>query len=113
MNYLQWNKLLQIIFSFVYLSGSISDLRGFGSGIARFEAGSANENRGTQFAQLAHINVDELSDDGLANVIDELKTAVRRFSLETIMFEGMSVKNIIDVNIPVLNILTVGKTKNI
>ena len=70
-------------------SGSISDLRGFGSGLARFEAGSANENRGTQLAQLAHVNVDDLSDDGLANIIDELKTAVRRFALETIMFEGI------------------------
>ena len=49
-----------------------------------------NENRGTQFAHLAPVNVDELSDDGLANVIDELKSAVRRFALETIMFEGMS-----------------------
>ena len=49
-----------------------------------------NENRGTQFAHLAQVNVDELSDDGLANVIDELKSAVRRFALETIMFEGMS-----------------------
>ena len=85
---------MQIIFSFVYLSGSISDLRGFGSGIARFEAGSANENRGTQFAQLAHINVDELSDDGLANVIDDLKTAVRRFALETLMFEGRRIINV-------------------
>ena len=71
-------------------SGSISDLRGFGSGLARFEAGSVNENRGTQFAHLAQVNVDELSDDGLANVIDELKGAVRRFALETIMFEGMT-----------------------
>ena len=49
-----------------------------------------NENRGTQFAHLAQVNVDELSDDGLANVIDELKSAVRRFALETIMFEGMT-----------------------
>ena len=49
-----------------------------------------NENRGTQFAHLAQVNVDELSDDGLANVIDELKSAVRRFALETIMFEGMA-----------------------
>ena len=72
------------------VSGSISDLRGFGSGLARFEAGSANENRGTQLAQLAHVNVDDLSDDGLANVIDELKAAVRRFALETIMFEGIT-----------------------
>ena len=73
-----------------FISGSISDLRGFGSGLARFEAGSVNENRGTQFAHLAQVNVDELSDDGLANVIDELKSAVRRFALETIMFEGMT-----------------------
>ena len=73
---------------FFCLSGSISDLRGFGSGLARFEAGSATENRGAQFQQLAHVNVDELSDDGLANIIDELKIAVRRFGLETIMFEG-------------------------
>ena len=72
-----------------HISGSISDLRGFGSGLARFEAGSANENRGTQLAQLAHVNVDDLSDDGLANVIDEWKAAVRRFALETIMFEGI------------------------
>ena len=34
--------------------------------------------------------MDDLSDDGLANVIDELKTAVRRFALETIMFEGIT-----------------------
>ena len=64
-------------------------MRGFGSGLARFEAASANDNRGGQLAQLAHVNVDELSDDGLANIIEELKTAVRRFSLETIMFEGI------------------------
>ena len=82
--YLLYSSIL-----FFINSGSISDLRGFGSGLARFEAGSANENRGTQLAQLAHVNVDDLSDDGLANVIDELKTAVRRFALETIMFEGI------------------------
>ena len=87
-------KELIFIYTLLYIhvlliSGSISDLRGFGSGLARFEAGSANENRGTQLAQLAHVNVDDLSDDGLANVIDELKTAVRRFALETIMFEGI------------------------
>ena len=73
---------------YFYISGSISDLRGFGSGLARFEAGSVAEARGGQLQQLAHVNVDELSDDGVANVINELKVAVRQFGLETIMFEG-------------------------
>ena len=70
------------------LSGSISDLRGFGSGLARFEAGSRTGTRGDQLQQLAHVNVEELGDEELSNLTDELKAGVRRFGLETIMFEG-------------------------
>ena len=72
-----------------------------------------NENRGTQFAHLAQVNVDELSDDGLANVIDELKSAVRRFALETIMFEGMTnvyqVILISHIRLSSINILSIRK----
>ena len=72
-----------------------------------------NENRGTQFAHLAQVNVDELSDDGLANVIDELKSAVRRFALETIMFEGMTnvyqPNSVSHMNAMIINILSIRK----
>ena len=77
---LYWNQL--------YFSGSISDLRGFGSGLARFEAGSAAGGEGGQLAKLAHVKVEELNDDELAAIIEELKVTVRRLGLEAIMFEG-------------------------
>ena len=61
------------IFSGVASTGSVSDIRGFGS------AGGGSS---------GHVNVDDLNDEELNVVIEDLKVTVRRLLLETQMFQG-------------------------
>ena len=64
-------------------TGSISDIRGFGGSIAGGLGGSGSGAGGA-----GAVNVDELPDEDLQGVVDEAKTQVRRMLLETQMFQG-------------------------
>ena len=59
-----------------------------GSSVSIFSAEGISSASGT--SEVGHVIVDELSDNSLNNLVEETAKTVRRMTLETRMFEGMS-----------------------
>ena len=69
------------------LSGDRPQVSHGGSSLSIFSGVGTSSASGT--SEVGHVNVEELTDNSLALLVDDTAKAVRRLTLETSMFEGI------------------------
>ena len=88
------------------LSGERSQKSHGGSSLSIFSAVGTSSPSGT--SDIGHVNAEELTDNSLAVLVEDASKAVRRLELETQMFTGVVINNILKIAWPKNN-----KAKNL
>ena len=77
------------------LSGERSQKSHGGSSLSIFSAVGTSSPSGT--SDIGHVNAEELTDNSLAVLVEDASKAVRRLELETQMFTGVVINNILKI----------------
>ena len=80
------------------LSGERSQKSHGGSSLSIFSAVGTSSPSGT--SDIGHVNAEELTDNSLAVLVEDASKAVRRLELETQMFTGVVINNILKIAWP-------------